>query len=172
MNAVMADFIRLNAVRKAFNHIHATGGGEAGLRAMEERLSELNVSVENEPGIEIRPYIDDMAQVMTASDLVICRAGASTIAELTMLGKPSILVPSPNVTNDHQLKNAELVSKAGGALMILDQDCTGKSLFEAVCSLTADPDRLSGMAEASGKIGVPDATQKIVQRILSLCPLD
>jgi hypothetical protein len=81
---------------------------------MKERLSELNVSVENEPGIEIRPYIDDMAQVMTASDLVICRAGASTIAELTMLGKPSILVPSPNVTNDHQLKKCRARLQSGG----------------------------------------------------------
>ena len=172
MNAVMADFIRLNATYKTFHHIHATGGGEAGLHEIEERLAKMNVSVEKGSGIEIRPYIDDMAQVMTAADLVICRAGASTIAELTMLGKPSILIPSPNVTNDHQLKNATFLAQAGGAMTVQEQSCTGEVLFETVRSLTADPDRLSAMAKASGKIGAPDATQKIVQHILSLCPAD
>ncbi|MDR2665325.1 MAG: UDP-N-acetylglucosamine--N-acetylmuramyl-(pentapeptide) pyrophosphoryl-undecaprenol N-acetylglucosamine transferase, partial [Oscillospiraceae bacterium] len=114
MNAVMAEFIAINSKSRAFRHIHATGGGEAGLAGMFDMLREHGV--ERLPDeVEVREYIDDMERVMSLADLVICRAGASTLAELAVSGVPALLVPSPYVANNHQEANARSVSGDGAA---------------------------------------------------------
>lgn len=172
MNEIMADFIKLNSETNSFHHIHATGGGKDGVETMMTRLRERNIAEVNTSLVDLRPYIDDMPNVMAAADIVLCRAGASTIAELTMIGKPAILIPSPNVTNNHQEKNAAMVSKAGGAIEILEKNCSGAYLFETVTTLLNDKKRIKTMSESSEKLGVPNAAYKISELIVSLCSSD
>ena len=167
MNGYMADFIAQNAREGSFYHIHATGGGESGYNTMIEALKERGI--EELPGhVDLRPYIHDMGTVMNAADLVLCRAGASTIAELTALGKPSVLVPSPNVTNNHQEKNAREVEKAGGAVLLLEAECSGTVLYERVKDLTADREKLAKMEKGAASLGAPDCVSDIAALLLGM----
>ena len=106
---------------------------------------------------------------MAAADVVLCRAGASTISELTAIAKPSILVPSPNVTANHQEKNARVLEKAGGAAVVLEQDASGQTLFQTACGILHDGDRRSTMERAMASLGIRDATERIYRTILDLC---
>ena len=161
-----AEFIAKNNEAGAFRHIHATGGGEAGMEAMCAALKELGVDSDKLKYTELRPYIDDMPVVMTASDMVMCRSGASTLGELTAIGKPSLLVPSPYVTDNHQEKNARTLENGGGALVVTEAECTGSVLFDKVSSLVSDSDSLNKMSESVKAMGVPDCAKKIVDIIL------
>ena len=106
-----------------------------------------------------------MACVMRAADLVICRAGASTISELTALGVPALIVPSPYVTNHHQEKNARVLERAGGAVVLLEQDSSGQELFRAACGILHDAARQAEMETAMTSLGIRDATERIYQTI-------
>ncbi|MCL2201515.1 MAG: UDP-N-acetylglucosamine--N-acetylmuramyl-(pentapeptide) pyrophosphoryl-undecaprenol N-acetylglucosamine transferase, partial [Oscillospiraceae bacterium] len=139
MNTAMAQVVKLNTENRQFAHIHATGKNS--LESMQGKLKRLGVDALS-PDISIREYINDMQAVMAEADLVVCRAGASTIAELTAMGKPAILVPSPYVTNNHQQANAQQLEKIGGAVVILEKDCTGGKLYEEITKLLKDKDRL------------------------------
>jgi len=165
MNACMPDFIRRNCREHAFFHIHGTGGGEAAAQ-------KLRAALEDVPALEtctdVRPYIHDMDVVMTAADVVLCRAGASTIAELSLMGKPAVLVPSPNVTDNHQEKNARAVERAGGAVVLLEKECTGEKLYSTVADLLRDGEKLAGMAAGAAAAGNPQATDRIAEIVLSL----
>ena len=169
MNAALAEFIKCNIDDGRFNHIHATGGGKDGQELMISRLDNFGISGALPAGIEVRAYIDDMPAVMAAADIVLCRAGASTIAELTVMGKPAVLVPSPYVTNNHQEENAKQVQNAGGAVMIKEQDCTGRGIYEVVAAILGDGDVLTKMSEAQKALAVPNAAAKIVELIISEC---
>ena len=120
-------------------------------------------------GIEVREYIYDMAAVMRAADLVLCRAGASTISELTALGVPALIVPSPYVTNNHQEKNARVLENAGGAAVLLEKDCSGQALFQAACGILHDGARRASMERAMSALGIRDATERIYQTVLEIC---
>jgi UDP-N-acetylglucosamine--N-acetylmuramyl-(pentapeptide) pyrophosphoryl-undecaprenol N-acetylglucosamine transferase len=119
-------------------------------------------------GIEVREYIYDMPLVMAAADLVLCRSGASTLSELAALGKPAILIPSPNVTNNHQEKNARVLERAGAAKVLLEDQFTAESLLGTVSDLLGHPDRLEAMASAGASLCVRDAVDRIAQLILDL----
>lgn len=119
-------------------------------------------------GVDVREYIYDMPRVMAAADVILCRSGASTISELTYLGKPAVVIPSPNVVNNHQEKNARVLEKAGAAKMMLEGSFTGADLFAAVESLLTDPAALAKMHIASLKMGFNDATDRIAALVLSL----
>lgn len=166
MNEVIVDFISQNTKNRTFRHIHATGGGEEGLKKMKDRLARLGVTG-YEDLTDIRPYINNMGVIMRASDIVMCRAGASTIAELTLVGAPSILVPSPNVTNNHQEKNAREMDRAGAAKMILEKGLDGKTLYDSVCAMLSDVDYLRRMSENALSQGVADSSDRIAEIILS-----
>ncbi len=168
MNAIMADFIKLNYEAGAFRHIHATGNGDEGLASMRRMLDERGVSGEAEKGIDIRPYIFDMPKVMAAADLIICRSGASTLSELTLIGKPAILVPYPYATNNHQEKNARVLSDKGGAVLIKDSECTAEQLFDTVNEILKDSERMKKMSEAMRGLSAPGATDKIAETVLEL----
>jgi len=168
MNEMVADFIKLTSESGLFDYIHAAGKN-GGLGIIKKRLKQLGVTEGQLSGIDVKEYIDDMQSVMAAADIVICRAGGSTIAELTLMGKPSILIPSPYVTNNQQIENAYQVRKAGGALVINEKDCTGETLFSAVASLLEDKDKLRQMAQAQKSLGATDAAEKIVNIVFDLC---
>ena len=110
---------------------------------------------------KMKEYIFNMPQVMAAADLVICRAGAATISEVCVSGTPCIMVPSPNVTDNHQEKNARVLEKYGAAVVIREADCDGDSLYKTVKELLADPERLRGMRSAARKMAVVDAAEQI-----------
>jgi UDP-N-acetylglucosamine--N-acetylmuramyl-(pentapeptide) pyrophosphoryl-undecaprenol N-acetylglucosamine transferase len=104
----------------------------------------------------------DMAQLWALCDVAICRAGASTVAELTTLQIPSVLVPLPHAPGDHQMKNALLVVEAGGARLVRDAECTGVKLDEVLESITG-PETLTTMAAAAGRLGRRDAASSIAR---------
>jgi UDP-N-acetylglucosamine--N-acetylmuramyl-(pentapeptide) pyrophosphoryl-undecaprenol N-acetylglucosamine transferase len=110
---------------------------------------------------EVRSFLDDMPERLAAADLAICRAGASTLAELAAAGRPAILVPFPFATDDHQRLNAEAVQEAGAARMVLDKDLTGEGIAELVRSMNADRDRLREMGRAARNLARPDAAERI-----------
>ena len=165
MNAHMEDFFRLEAADgMPFHHIH--GVGKSGYPAMTARLRA--DGLDHVPGLDVREYIYDMAPVMRAADLVICRAGASTISELTALGKPTVMVPSPYVTNNHQEKNARLLEKHGGAVVITEPESTGDGLYKAVEAILSDNEKRTSMARAMKELGIPDATERIYDTVMAL----
>ena len=162
MNGYMTDFIR-RAVREGapFHHIHGAGRNYG---AMQKALAGVSLP----PEIQLREYIYDMPTVMVAADLVLCRGGASTLSELTAIGKPAVIVPSPNVTNHHQEKNANVLARQGGAVVLLEPVCSGDTLYQTTQDLLAAPQRRQTMAQAMEKMGIPDAAEKIYETLLSL----
>ena len=166
MNRQMADFLALEAEKEPFHHIHAAG--KNGYPVVLELLREKGVDLSRHPSLEVREYIYDMACVCRAADLVICRAGASTISELTALGVPALMVPSPYVTNNHQEKNARALEEAGGAAVVVEGECTPQKLFQTACGILRDEKRLADMERAMAGLGIRDATERIYETILNI----
>ncbi len=166
MNRMMAEFLALESAHEPFHHIH--GVGSISWSAMQNELKERGVDLAAHPGLDVREYIYDMANVMRAADLVLSRAGASTLAELTALGVPAILVPSPNVTNHHQEKNANLLGDHGAALVLAEDGLDGKQLFTAAAGILHDDIKRSEMEKNMASLGVRDATQRIYETVMSL----
>ncbi|HET7220337.1 MAG TPA: undecaprenyldiphospho-muramoylpentapeptide beta-N-acetylglucosaminyltransferase [Vicinamibacterales bacterium] len=121
-------------------------------------------------GLEARvePFLFAMDREMKDASLVICRAGATTLAELTAAGRPAILVPLPTAADDHQRKNAEVLAAAGAAEVIDQSGMTGERLAERILALVADQERLRVMSEAAKSLAKPDAARAIVDRALML----
>ncbi len=167
MNREMAQFLALE-VKSAlpFHHVH--GAGALGCQRMGEYLREAGADLSRTPELEVREYIENMAELMRAADLVICRAGASTISELTALGVPAIIVPSPNVTHNHQESNARVLADAGGAVMLLEKDSSGQTLYDTACGILRDGERRKEMSAAMASLGVIDAADKILDAVLAL----
>lgn len=110
---------------------------------------------------ELSPFITNMADAFRRSDLLVCRSGASTIAEITAAGKPCILVPFPHATDDHQTRNAEALVRAGAAVLIPESELTPESLTKAVISLLSDRTKLATMGESARKLAHPNAAGEI-----------
>jgi len=110
---------------------------------------------------EIAAFLDDMPERLAAADLVVCRAGATTLAEIAAAGRPAILVPYPYAADDHQRHNAESVEQAGAALVVLDRDLNGTRLADRIAALAGDPRRRRRMGEAGRRLARPDAAQQI-----------
>ena len=167
MNRQTARFLALEAAEgRPFHHIHAAG--VVGSRQMTAHLADAGVDLSKTPELEVREYIHDMGTLMRAADLVICRAGASTISELTALGVPAIIVPSPNVTHNHQEHNARVLADAGGAVMVLEKDSSGQLLYDTARSILEDDARRAEMSAAMASLGVIDATEKIYAAVMAL----
>ncbi len=124
---------------------------------------------ENSPAdVRVHAFVDNMAEVCAASDLLISRAGASSTAEIGILGRPSILIPYPAATDNHQEHNARAMESAGAAVVILDSECTGERLLKSVEELLNDPNRLAEMAVSAKSTGRPAAADTIAEEIFSL----
>jgi len=117
---------------------------------------------------EVQPFLHDMAERYRWADLVLCRAGASTLAELTTCGKPAILVPYPYAADDHQRHNAMALQRQGAAQVIVDADLTGTRLYEVLEPLLWKPELLSQQAAHSRRLGRPQAADAIVTACLNL----
>lgn len=123
---------------------------------------------EQYPNLTVVPFLYNMPDVLSATSLVVSRAGASTLAELTALGLPSLLIPSPYVTNNHQEVNARWLEEEGAARMILERDLTGESLWSAIYEIIENKDTHQNMSEAAKRLGRPDAAEVIVDELLKL----
>jgi UDP-N-acetylglucosamine--N-acetylmuramyl-(pentapeptide) pyrophosphoryl-undecaprenol N-acetylglucosamine transferase len=121
-----------------------------------------------ENGVEVREYIYDMYLVMAAADVVLCRAGASTISEITAIAKPAILVPSPYVTANHQEKNARVLADRGAAILLREAECSDKTLYDTATALLRDSRRREEMIRELKDMAVVDAGEQIYQTLLGL----
>lgn len=167
MNRLMADFLALE-VRDGcpWHHIHATGS--FGWRWMPSLVAEKGVDLAAHPALELREYIHNMPDLMAAADLIITRAGASSLNEIEAAGTPCIIVPSPNVTDNHQEKNARVLERNAGAMVLPEPGLTAELLYTAARDLLNDAPRRSAMRAALQKMAVVDSTERIYQTILEL----
>ncbi|GED70625.1 UDP-N-acetylglucosamine--N-acetylmuramyl-(pentapeptide) pyrophosphoryl-undecaprenol N-acetylglucosamine transferase 1 [Brevibacillus reuszeri] len=118
--------------------------------------------------ITVLPFVHNMPDVLAATHVLVGRAGASTLAEVTALGVPSILIPSPYVTNNHQEKNARGLEKVGAAEVIVEQELTGESLLKALSAILADAKRWEQMKKSSLSLGMPHAATEIVDQLTAI----
>ncbi len=162
VNEAVAELIKEHNGSEKYYHIHATG--KFGYDAFNESIKDINLS----DMITVKEYINDMDICMAAADLVICRAGAITLGELQACGKPSILIPSPYVAENHQFHNAMTLKKAGAAELIEEKELSGKSLSQKVNELLQNPSHLQRMGEAARKSAIIDANERIYNTIMSL----
>jgi UDP-N-acetylglucosamine--N-acetylmuramyl-(pentapeptide) pyrophosphoryl-undecaprenol N-acetylglucosamine transferase len=142
-----------------FEVIHVAGPGQ-----VDETRALLDA---REPGPRYRllPYLDNLPEAIAAADLVVSRSGGS-VFELAAVGRPSILVPYPHATADHQTGNARWLAEAGAAMVLPDADCTGERLRELVGALLSDRRRLQAMAEAARAAGRPEAADRVADVVL------
>ena len=167
MNEAVADFMKLEQdAGSPFQHIHATGS--YGWKWMPELVKSKGVDLESNQSIDMREYIYNMPTLMAAADIFISRAGASSCNEIAVSGTPCILIPSPNVTDNHQEKNARIVEQRGGCVLLLERDCTGQRLYDEVVKLLGDEDRCRTMRKALLESSMPDSADRICDIITEL----
>ena len=147
---------------KDFKVCLATGGYY--YEAIHRELDEKGIKIE--ANINIMEYIHDMAKYLSACDMVICRSGALSVAEVTVCGKPAVFIPSPLVTGNHQFYNAKAVADKGGALIVEEKDLDNDELVSAVLKLKNNSQRLKSMAEKSFSCAPMEATKIICDNIL------
>ena len=165
VNEVVADLCaweQKNA--KPVLHLHATG--QYGVELFQNLEKEKGFA----PGesLVVKEYIDNMPDLLAAADLVISRSGALTLAELEAMGRASILIPSPNVAENHQYYNALELQNAGAAIVIEEKDLTGVKLIETVHALLAEPGKLTAMGTAAKTLGNPKSLELITAKLLEL----
>lgn len=165
INKAMVQVISDNYQNKNLYFLHAMG--QYGLW-VPDKLKENGVDTESAKNVEIREYISDMDRCMSAADLVICRAGASTLSELQALGKASILIPSPNVAENHQYHNAMALVNGGAAKLIEEKDLTKEKMSEVFTSLISDKSEIERLSKNAKEMALTDAKQHIADIILSL----
>lgn len=166
MNKKIAHFMKLECEEDRYRHIHATGS--FGWRWMPEYVREHGVDLSAHPLVTMQEYIYNMPTVMAAADLFISRAGASTLNEIAAAGTPCIIVPSPNVTNNHQEKNARILEQRGAAVVIRENECDGEVLYRTAKELLEDRERCAKMRTALREMAVIDSAERIYQIITEL----
>lgn len=165
INNAVVEMLELLKNEENIRFLHATG--KFG-KWVPDKLKEKGVAFGNGTNIEIREYIDNMNVCLPACDLVISRAGASSISEIQALSKPSILIPSPNVAENHQFHNAMTLAEHDGAVLIEEKDLSGKALAEKIVELKNNKSKLINIAVNAGKNAKTDALSEICRIITSL----
>ncbi len=161
-NVVVPAVQAIRAAGVSVDVIHQTGRG-----AFEKVCATTEAS--GVSGIRVVDFIDNMAEALSWSHLVVCRAGAGSIAELGTIGRPSILVPFPHASDDHQHANAKAWETLGAAICLPQGNLTAETLASQVVALVRDPDQMSRMAYAAKSSGKPDAAEAVVHVIEDLC---
>ncbi len=164
INKAIADVI-ISHADDEYNFIVSTG--QNGLW-VPDKLKDCGIDLEKSTNIQIRSYINDMARCLSAADIVVCRAGASSLSEIQALGKPSILIPSPNVTENHQYHNAMALVNKNAALIIEEKELSGKALGEAIDTLAKSKEKLSEIGRNARAMAVTDATSRICDIVVGL----
>ena len=167
MNKLMADFLALEVKDGCpWHHVHATGS--YGWRWMPELVAEKGVNLKTHPELDMREYIHNMPELMAAADLMLTRAGASSLNEIEAAGTPCIIIPSPTVTDNHPEKNARVLERNGAARVLLEAGLSAEALYEAAKDLMNDPAARRTMKENLHKMSVVDSAERIYHTILEL----
>ena len=163
--------VRENANRKVYGHLGL-------MKHLKEKNPEMKIAlcgcmmqeqhVQPDKNFEVREYIEDMPALLAAADLVISRSGALTLAELEAVGRAAVLIPSPNVAENHQYYNALELQKAGAAVVIEEKDLTGEKLVSTVSELLAEPGKLAAMGQNARRLSVDDSLDRIADALLKL----
>lgn len=166
INEAVAGLMAWECRRGGIYHIHATGSYEKD--RFPGLLKQAGVQAEKNPNLDIREYINDMPDCLAAADLVISRSGAITLSELEASGTASVLIPSPNVAENHQYHNAMVLQNHDAAVVIEEKNLTPKLLGETVAGLCGDPGALKRLGKNAQKMAIIDANERIYQQIMSL----
>ncbi|MCI1966736.1 MAG: undecaprenyldiphospho-muramoylpentapeptide beta-N-acetylglucosaminyltransferase [Oscillospiraceae bacterium] len=162
INEAVADLLVQSVKKGRFQHIH--GYGQWG-KWFPDLLMEKGLNVKVHKEMDVREYIGDMPDCLAAADLVICRAGAITLSELQNVGRASILIPSPNVAENHQFHNAMAMVDRGAAEIIEEKDLTGDSLCRKVGELFSQQGKIDALAANAKKMAIPDSCDRILKII-------
>ena len=163
LNQIVADIMQWHCARGDINHIHAMG--KLGKKVFPEMLKERGVDVTKNHRIDIRDYIDNMDTCLAAADLVVCRAGAITLSELQATGKASILIPSPNVTENHQYHNAMVLANQHAAIVIEEKNYQKEQLIKILDDFYEHPEHLKEYSKNASKMAILDTSERIYQAI-------
>lgn len=163
LNDVMIAVMQQYAGRDlGWSVVHQTGPNDL------ERVQQAYAALGNPAHVTVMPFIDDMAKAYADADLVLCRSGAMTIAELTACGRPAILVPYPHAVDDHQTANARTMVRGGGAILVPQHELTPARVFELLDAYRNDDARLIAMARASLALGKPTSASDSVDMLQSM----
>ena len=165
VNEVVADLCAWEQQEhKPVLHLHATG--QYGVQLFKDLEKEKNFAEGS--SLVVKEYINNMPELLAAADLVISRAGALTLAELEAVGRAAVLIPSPNVAENHQYFNAMELQKAGAAVVIEEKDLTGEKLVGTVADLLAQPGKLAEMGRNARSLSVDDSLDRIAAALMKL----
>lgn len=166
INETMAEVIKYTRANDLkINHIHGYGG--MGKDTFPEAMKKYNIPMKSER-TRITEYINDMDTCMAAADLVICRSGATTLAELEAMGKASLLIPSPIVAGNHQFHNANVLGKAGAAVVIEQKNIKTDEVIKLIEDFYNNPSKISEMSARSKELAITDTSERIWQTIKSI----
>lgn len=167
INETMAEVIKWHTKKGLkINHIHGYGG--MGKETFPKAMADAQIPMKSNR-LRITEYINDMDICLAAADVVVCRSGASTLAELEAAGKASILIPSPVVAGNHQFYNAQVLGKADAAIVIEQKNVTNEKIIETVESLYNDSDRVEIMSYNASKLHLKDTNSRILEVVEKLC---
>lgn len=167
MNEMMVEIFGMEqADGYPFRHIHATGS--LGWKWMPEAVRNSGLDLQQASAIDMREYIYNMPTLLAAADVFIGRAGSGTCNEVAAAGTPAILIPSPNVTDNHQEKNARVLTGGGAAVLLLEAECTPQVMYQTVQQLLEDPARCKEMSKKLRDMAVLDSAERICDIVLSL----
>lgn len=165
INEAIVEIIK-NKFNKNYQMIWATGPKQFDI--VKENLDNDHILINRVDGMKIVPYIYNMEEVMNVADVTIGRAGAMTVTEIANLGKPSILIPLPNVSHNHQLYNAKVLEKVNAAKIILNEELTGKKLNDAIEEIILDQSKMQMMGENALTVSTNQVEDNIYQEIKKL----
>ena len=166
INEAVADLMAWHCEKGEFYHLHATGSFDA--EYFPELLEKKGVDHKNNPNLSVQEYLYNMPECMAAADLVISRSGAITLGEIEAVGKASVLIPSPYVTENHQYHNAMVLGKDQAAVVLEEKELTGERLIQEVQQLTAHPDTLREYGRRARQHAILDASQRMYQELMAL----
>lgn len=162
INETIIEIIK-NKMNKNYQIIWATGPKQ--YDEVKENLEKNNININNIKDIKIIPYIYNMEEIMNCVDVIVARSGAMTITEISNLGKPSILVPLPNVSHNHQLYNAQVLEKVNAAKIILDNEIKGENLNNTIEQIVLNKKTMDEMGQNALKVSTTNAEDKIYNEI-------
>ena len=163
--SINRSFIEIIVNKKNKNYQIIWAAGPEQYDKIKNKLSEINIDIEKIENAKIVPYIYNMEEVMNTADLVVCRSGAMTITEISVVGKPAIFIPFPFATENHQEYNARVLEKVGAAKIILDKDLNSEILGNTINKMVKDKDELKQMGENARKVAMPDVENRIYEEI-------
>ena len=167
MNQTMAKLFKLQQDENfPYQHIHAVGS--FGWDWVPGYVKEQGVDLSANTSIQMKEYLYNMPTVMAAADVVISRAGASTCNEIAASGTPCILIPSPNVTDNHQEKNARAMERSGGAVVVLEKECSAQVIYEKIKEILGHTQKAEAMRQALLSMVVPDSAERVCSIMESL----